>query len=163
MANDSSLLPSTPTPPVAAVLTTSSAGSGATANNAIAYDYSPHLIRIVTALEQLSASLAFVADKMDNVSDKLGDLAVQSAAHSTSLALISTRLTSISTSQSTISTAQSTISTLAAGNGIRMVGPYDWVGMISSYRLYVEDNGSIGLEQLIGYKDKINALPKAFN
>jgi hypothetical protein len=71
MANDSSLLPGTPTPPAAATLTTSSAGTGATANNAIAYDYSPHLIRIVTALEQLSYSMAFIADKLDNLSDKM--------------------------------------------------------------------------------------------
>jgi hypothetical protein len=155
MANDSSLLPSTPTPPAAATLTTSSAGSGATANNAIAYDYSPHLIRVVTALEQLSYSLAFIADKMDNVSDKLSDLARQSASQ-TSL------LSTLSTNVSTLSTNSTTFTTAATGSGIHTTGPLDWVGLVSSYKLYVEDSGAIGLTALTGYKAKIDALPREF-
>jgi hypothetical protein len=141
MPNDSSLLPTTPAAPVAAVLTTSSAGTGATANNAIAYDYSPHLIRIVTALEQLSLSIAFIADKMDNVSDKLSDIATQS---------------------SIIATQSSIIATAATGTGIRTKGPQDWIGLVSTYKLYVEDTGAIGLIALTGYKAKIDALPKDF-
>jgi hypothetical protein len=148
MANDSSLLPSTPTPPAAATLTTSSAGSGATANNAIAYDYSPHLIRVVTALEQLSYSLAFIADKMDNVSDKLSDLARQSASQTSLL--------------STLSTNSTTFTTAATGSGIHTTGPLDWVGLVSSYKLYVEDSGAIGLTALTEYKAKIDALPREF-
>jgi hypothetical protein len=155
MANDSSLLPSTPTPPAAATLTTSSAGSGATANNAIAYDYSPHLIRVVTALEQLSYSLAFIADKMDNVSDKLSDLARQSASQTSLLSTLSTNISTLSTNSTTFTTA-------AIGSGIHTTGPLDWVGLVSSYKLYVEDSGAIGLTALTEYKAKIDALPREF-
>lgn len=148
MANDSSLLPSTPTPPAAATLTTSSAGSGATANNAIAYDYSPHLIRVVTALEQLSYSLAFIADKIDNMSDKSSEIATNSSAIRSSLA--------------EMASSSSTIATAATGSGIHMKGPQDWIGLISTYKLYVEDSGAIGLTALEAYKTKIDSLPKAF-
>lgn len=141
MANDSSLLPTAPAAPVAAVLTTSSAGTGATASNAIAYNYSPHLIRIVTALEQLSLSIAFIADKMDNVSDKLGDIATQS---------------------SILATQSSILATAATGTGIHTKSSQDWIGLISTYKLYVEDDGAIGLTALTEYKAKIDALPKAF-
>lgn len=43
--------------------------------------------------------------------------------------------------------------------GIKMNAPYDWLGLISVYRLYAEDP-AIGLEKLTEYFDKINALPR---
>jgi DNA-binding NarL/FixJ family response regulator len=148
MANDSSLLPGTPTPPPAATLTTSSAGTGATANNAIAYDYSPHIIRILTAIEQISYSLAFIADKIDNMSDKSSEIATNSSAIRSSLA--------------TMASSSTTIATAATGDGIHMKGAQDWIGLISTYKLYVEDSGAIGLTALEGYKAKIDSLPRAF-
>jgi len=66
MANDSSLLPSTNPPPGSATQVGDNTG--------VAFNYSPHLDRIVTALEELSLSMAFVADKIDNISDKLTDI-----------------------------------------------------------------------------------------
>jgi hypothetical protein len=175
MANDSSLLPTAPAAPVAAVLTTSSAGTGATANNAIAYDYSPHLIRIVTALEQLSLSMAFIADKIDNVSDKLTDLATQSSIQSSLLSSMAAAVTPGSTTIGAIlsDVAQASensaralegIYDRATGDGIHMKGPLDWLGLVSTYKLYVENVGpeNVTLEGLIAYKAKIDALPKEF-
>jgi len=90
MANDSSLLPTPENiPPGSAVFTSVSYGSGPTANGAIAYDYSPHLNRIVSALEQLSLSMAFIADKVDNISDKINNISV-------SLANVSDKINNIS-------------------------------------------------------------------
>jgi hypothetical protein len=66
MANDSSLLPFTNPPPGSATQVGDNTG--------VAFNYSPHLDRIVTALEQISLSMAFVADKIDNISDKLTDI-----------------------------------------------------------------------------------------
>ena len=246
MANDSSLLPTTPAAPVAAVLTTSSAGTGATANNAIAYDYSPHLIRIVTALEELSLSMAFIADKIDNVSDKLTDLATQSSIQNSilssmyaaitpgsttigailsdiaqaseniaqasensaqSLADMSVAITPGSTTigailsdiaQASEDTARATESMTAAvtpgsttigailsdiaqasensavslagiydrskGAGIHMKGPQDWIGLISTYKLYIENAGpeQVSFPEFIDYFNKIKDLPKDF-
>ena len=221
MANDSSLLPTTPAAPVAAVLTTSSAGTGATANNAIAYDYSPHLIRIVTALEELSLSMAFIADKIDNVSDKLTDLATQSSIQSDKLtdlatqssiqnSILSSMYAAITPGSTTIGailsdiaqasedTARATESMTAAvtpgsttigailsdiaqasensavslagiydrskGAGIHMKGPQDWIGLISTYKLYIENAGpeQVSFPEFIDYFNKIKDLPKDF-
>jgi hypothetical protein len=131
MANDSSLLPSVEAAP-------GSADQAATANP---YDYSAHLDRLVVALDQLSLSMAFVADKMDNISDKMGDIARASALSAASI---------------------TTLATTATGDGLRMKGPQDWIGLISTYKLYVEDSGAIGLSALEAYKTKIDNLPKAF-
>ena len=228
MANDSSLLPTTPAAPVAAVLTTSSAGTGATANNAIAYDYSPHLIRIVTALEQVSLSMAFIADKIDNVSDKLTDLATQSSIQSDKLtdlatqssiqnSILSSMYAAITPGSTTIGAILSDIAqaseniaqasensaqsladmsvaitpgstTIGAilsdiaqasensaqslagiydrskGDGIHMKGPQDWIGLISTYKLYIENAGpeKITLAEFEAFYNKIKDLPKDF-
>ena len=221
MANDSSLLPTTPAAPAAAVLTTSSAGTGATANNAIAYDYSPHLIRIVTALEQVSLSMAFIADKIDNVSDKLTDLATQSSIQNSILSSMYAAITPGSTTigailsdiaqaseniaQASENSAQSltdmsvaiapgstTIGTILSdiaqasedtarasensavalagiydrskGAGIHMKGPQDWIGLISTYKLYIENAGpeQVSFPEVIDYFNKIKDLPKDF-
>ena len=145
MANDSSLLPSVAAAP-------GSPTQGATANP---YDYSAHLDRLVIALDQLSVSMSFIADKIDNISDKLSDLAVQST-------LQSSLLSNVSVNSSTLATNSTIFTNLANGAGIHMIGPQDWLGLVSTYRLYVEDTGSIGLTALQGYKAKIDALPKTF-
>ena len=52
----------------------------------------------------------------------------------------------------------------ATGDGIHMKGPLDWLGLVSTYKLYVENVGpeNVTLEGLIAYKAKIDALPKEF-
>jgi len=86
MANDSSLLPATAAAPGRATLYTAAqtvaiagatgpgvvtAGGGSITTTDIEFDYSAHLDRIITALEQMSLSMAFLADKLDNLSDKI--------------------------------------------------------------------------------------------
>jgi hypothetical protein len=46
-----------------------------------------------------------------------------------------------------------------------MKGPLDWLGLVSTYKLYVENVGpeNVTLQGLIEYKAKIDALPKEFN
>jgi hypothetical protein len=53
---------------------------------------------------------------------------------------------------------------LASGNGIHTKGPQDWIGLVSTYKLYVENVGpeNVTLQGLIAYKAKIDALPKDF-
>ncbi len=56
------------------------------------------------------------------------------------------------------------INGLAKGAGVHITGPQDWIGLISSYKLYVENAGPerMTLEEFKSYFDKINSLPKAF-
>lgn len=110
-------------------------------NGGIAIDYSSYYERIATALETI---------------------ATDTTAIKTSLANVDTQLTTMSTSISTMTTNSTTITGLATGTGIHMVGPYDWLGYMSLYKLYVEDTGAIGLTKLTEYKDKVKALPTLF-
>ena len=156
MANDSSLLPTTPAVPgqatyyTAETITTIPSSGGTVTGKGIAFDYSDHLDRIVTALEQLSLSMAFIADKVDNISDKLSN--------------ISNNSDTIAIKQTTMADKQTIVADLADGDGIHMKGPLDWVGLVSSYKLYVENVGpeNVTLAGLIAYKAKIDALPREF-
>ena len=123
MANDSSLLPGTAAAPgqasyyTAETVTTIPDAGGTVTGKGIAFDYSNHLNRIVTALEQMSLSMAFIADKIDNLSD-----------NSTTIAIQTTTLASNST----------TITGLATGPGIHIVGAYEVFQMVSIYKLLIE-------------------------
>jgi hypothetical protein len=138
MANDSSLLPSVAAAP----------GNAAQAVTANPYNYSVHLDRLVVALDQLSLSMAFVADKIDNISDKIDNISHKMGVLASAGTLSADSIT--------------TIATAATGTGLRMKGPQDWIGLISTYKLYVEDSCAIGLAALEAYKTKIDNLPKAF-
>ena len=156
MANDSSLLPTAGAPPgqasyyTAETVTTIPDAGGTVTGKGIAFDYSDHLDRIVTALEQLSLSMAFIADKIDNISDKLSN--------------ISNNSNTIATDQTTIANKQTVVADLAAGAGIHMKGAQEWIGLVSSYKVYIENEGpdKMSLDEFKSYYAKIAALPKDF-
>jgi hypothetical protein len=77
---------------------------------------------------------------------------------------ISSILASSSQSLENIEKHQEKIRSLSEGSGIHMKGPLDWVGLVSSYKLYVENVGpeNVTLPGLIAYKAKIDSLPKEF-
>lgn len=52
----------------------------------------------------------------------------------------------------------------AQGVGIHMKGPQDWIGLISTYKIYIENAGpeKMSLDEFKSYYDKIAALPKDF-
>ena len=170
MANDSSLLPAAGAPPgqasyyTAETVTTIPDAGGTVTGKGIAFDYSDHLDRVVTALEQLSLSMAFIADKVDNISDKLSNISNNSNTIATNQTTIADKQTTIADKQTTIADKQTIVADLAAGDGIHMKGPLDWVGLVSTYKLYVENVGpeNVTLAGLIAYKAKIDVLPKEF-
>ena len=77
---------------------------------------------------------------------------------------ISSILASSSQSLENIEKHQEKIRSLSEGSGIHMKGPLDWLGLVSTYKLYVENVGpeNVTLQGLIEYKAKIDALPKEF-
>ena len=75
----------------------------------------------------------------------------------------------------TIATNSTTIATLASGTGIHFIGPYDWIGLISVYKLFIEQgkvldtSQDISPEQLAtaisiaeGYIAKLRSLPTLY-
>ena len=100
----------------------------------VAIDYTTYYSRIATALETIA----------------------------TNSTTISSSLLEIKTDLDTMTTNSTTIKDLAIGTGIHFVSPYEWLGYMSLYKLYVEDSGAIGLTKLTEFKDKIKSLPTLF-
>jgi hypothetical protein len=64
----------------------------------------------------------------------------------------------IATAVETIQADVSAIKSLAETNGIKTMDPLAWIGLMSVYKLHVEDTGAMGVEALKSYKAKIDAL-----
>ena len=114
----------------------------------IAIDYTEQLTEILSSLQSIANSL------QTSDSTKFAD----------AISIHGNRIASALEPSDSTSFADhiAAVRNLAEGSGIHTVGPYDWLGYSSLYKLYVEDTGAIGLAKLIEYKDKINNLPKAF-
>jgi hypothetical protein len=94
----------------------------------------------------------------------------------TIVAEIAQALENIQTHQQGIESHQQRMRELAEGTGIHMVGPYDWLGLVSSYIYYV-NKGEIlktdenlseadiarAFAELKTYFDKMKTLPSTFN
>ena len=108
-------------------------------------------------------------------SEVFGRMATALENGNTHLASIAQSLIDIKTDIDVISQSASVISGLAQGTGIHTIGPYDWVGLISTYQLLVTqanildtaDNASSEqIEQaktaVINFVNKIKELPTTF-
>jgi hypothetical protein len=152
MANDSSLLPTAGVPPgqapyyTAETVTTIPDAGGTVTGKGIAFDYSDHLDRIVTALEQLSLSLAFVAD--NTISDNSTLIVDRQTT-------IANNQTIIADKQTLIESYQKTLKELSEGSGHHIVGPYEWLSMAAIYRIFVEQGVDFA-----SIKQQIDSLPK---
>jgi hypothetical protein len=173
MANDSSLVPTTSNPPGQATLYTAektvaiagatgpgvvSSGGGSVTTTDIEFDYSSHLDRIVTALEQISLSLAFVADKMDNVSDKLSNISENSDIITNKLSNISGNSDIIADKQTAIETYHKKLKELGEGDGIHAIGPYEYLGLINVYKTLVEEGDILKTNTIQKSATKVAAL-----
>lgn len=129
-------------------------------------DYGTNISAIGTALTAIDVDTTSLAATLATIASSLAVIATNSIETATSLTATSNSLTIGSTSISQIVSSLmlevKDIKDLAAGTGIHTVGAYEWLGLMSSYKLYVEDSGAIGLEALTAYKDKVNALPTSF-
>ena len=127
--------------------------SGATGVS-VAIDYTEFYTRIATALETLVTN---------------------STAIKTEIETIATQQTTIATKLTEIETYQQRIKELAEGSGIHFVGPWEWVGLLSLYKLFIEEGkileetNNVSAEKLAEalakfnqYKDKVNSLPTVF-
>jgi hypothetical protein len=116
-------------------------------NGGVAIDYSAVANRIATALENAN----------------------------TLLTSISQSLVDIKADTDVMSQSASVVSGLAQGTGIHTIGPYDWVGLISTYQLLVTqanildtaDNASaeqieLAKTAVINFVNKIKELPTTF-
>lgn len=165
MAEDSSLLPTVdPAPGQAPYYTSESSTTipstgGTVTGKGIAFDYSNHLDRLVTALDQISISLAIVAEHTQNISDNLENRLLPNFEIVTSrISSMDEQMQTLATKISSIESYQKTMKELGEGEGIHFVGPYEWLSMYSIYRLLVEQ----GTTDFESFKAQIDSLPKNF-
>lgn len=126
-----------------------------TASGNLAIDYGSYLNRIAIAVEAIAADINTIAANTTVVASAITTISSNSS-------VVASAITTISSNSSVTASGIDTLKTLAQGDGIRMITPYEWIGLVSSYRLYVEESGAIGLSKLQEYKDKITTLPKGF-
>jgi hypothetical protein len=88
---------------------------------------------------------------------------------------VSGNLSTMADKQTAIETYLKKLKELGEGDGIHMIGPYDWIGLISIYRLLVEQGSitedekgltdsakALNVETLKKYLQKIKSLPTNF-
>ena len=151
------------------------------------YDYGSVYGNISTYLNQVRGELADINVDTTAIATSLGTMATNSTTMATQTTAIATSLGYDSTTISgllgslvqaieNVEKHQQRMRELAEGTGIHMVGPYDWLGLISSYIYYV-NKGEIlktdenlseadiarAFAELKTYFDKIKTLPTTFN
>jgi hypothetical protein len=113
-----------------------------TVSNNIVVDYTSILNRIAVSVE---------GNTNTDYTSILNRIAVSAESIASSLAVVATNSTAIKNSLSTISEKQTAIETyqkklkeLGEDNGIRVVGPYEIVQFINTYRILVEEGRILG-------------------
>ena len=149
---DSSLLPATDNPPGQATLytaektTTIPDPGGTVVTTDIEFDYSAHLDRVVTALEQLSVSMATISANISIMIQHTGQI---------SDTLTTSDSSKLADNIQILSTKISEMQTLASSSGIHTIGPYEWLAYSSILQLYEEQGIDIA-----SLKARVDALPK---
>jgi len=145
-------------------------------------DYSNVYGNISTYLNQVREELADIdvdttasAATLLSIAISLGTMATNSTTMATNSTTMATNITTIATKLTAIETYQKKMKELGEGPGIRIVGPYEWLGFIPSYINYIEKGEILDIEgevsaekiaaalaKLTVYFDKINSLPTNF-
>ena len=103
-------------------VTMTTAGTTTIADSAV--DYSTVYATIATALST-------IATNSTSIKDSLATIATQTTT-------VASQTTTVASQTTTLASNSTTITGLATGNGIHIVGAYDVFGMLSIYRLLIE-------------------------
>ena len=133
--------------PASATLQTSNAGAGDTESVAIAYDYSSHFSRMITAQEQTANATTESVNKLNQINSTLENKLNQ----------INSTLETLNSKIEDLNSKIETIKTLAEGDGLHIVGPWEWLGQVGIVQ-YLEEK-ELDLAEL---KAKVDAIPKTF-
>lgn len=110
-----------------------------TPNTGIAFDQSAYLERIASALETLATNSTTIKDSISN---------------------ISTNTDTIAANTTTLATNSTTLTELGQGTGIHMIGPWDWIGLVSLYKLFIEEGKILELGDNVSPSDLATAIAR---
>jgi hypothetical protein len=96
---------------------------------------------------QISAYLSNIDADTSAMATSLALIAVSLANISTNSTTTASNLTTVAEKQTAMETYQKKLKELGEGNGIRVVGPYELVQFITTYRLLIEEG------KLLGWRD----------
>ena len=97
-------------------------------------DYSSYYERIATAAETIATQITTLATQVTTIA--------------TQATTTATNTTIIADKQTAMETYQKKLKELGEGNGIRVVGPYELVQFITTYRILIEEG------KLLSFRDK---------
>lgn len=125
------------------------------------YNYTTYLASISTSLSGINTSLNTIETNSTTIADKL--------------TVVADKHTIIASKLTEIETYQKKLKELGEGPGIHIIGPYDWIGIVALYKLFIEegdildvtddvstDQAAAALSKFNDYIDKIRALPTLF-
>ena len=115
---------------------------------AIAIDYTTYYERIATALETIATNSTAIKNSLAAIDTDFDTLKTQ-------LTTIATQSTTIATQQTTMATKLTALEARAADQGIKIVGPWEWLGMSSIVKLY--DEKGVDYNAL---KARVEQIPK---
>ena len=142
----------------------------------IVIDYSSYYARIATALETIASSLNNGSTPIGTILSEIAQASENTARASETIANVlavsfnngstplGTILSEIAQASENSAESLAGIYDRSKGDGIHMKGPQDWIGLISTYKLYVENAGpeKITLAEFEAFYNKIKDLPKDF-
>jgi hypothetical protein len=156
------------TPPTVTAPESSAATLQTASGVGVAYNYGSHY-------SSIASSLAIIANNSSTVAINTKTMAEKLTAMTEMLGHIESYQQSMSNSEASMEQHQNRMKNLAEGKGIHVIGPYDWVGLISIYKLLVEEahvldttnkasdaNIVEAAKVLNEYLAKINSLPTNF-
>ena len=104
----------------------------------IAIDYTTYYDRIATALETMATQTTTIATQTTTIATRLTAIATDIDTIASNSTTIKDKQTTIAEKQTAMETYQKKLKELGEGVGIRVIGPYEVFGMISIYRLLIE-------------------------
>jgi hypothetical protein len=107
-----------------------------------------------TITNEIADKLTIIATHLESISNSLNNGSTP----------IGTILSELAQTSENSSASLAGILDRAQGVGIHMKGPQDWIGLISTYKLYVENEGpdKMTLAEFAEYFSKVDSLPKSF-
>ena len=104
----------------------------------IAIDYTTYYDRIATALETIATNSTTVATNSTTVATNSTTMATNSTTMATNSTTMATNTTTIASKLPAIETYQKKMKELGEGPGIHFIGPYEVFGLVSIYRMMIE-------------------------
>lgn len=119
----------------------------------IAIDYSSYYNRIASALETIASNSTTIATQITTLTTQATTIAAQSTT-------TAANTTTIADKQTAMETYQKKLKELSESTGIRVVGPYEIVQFVNTYRILVEEG------RLLDWREKMPSdkeVSKALN